>query len=83
VGRAADPSVGRSFIAATGRILSASGSLWMVANRHLPYEATLQGVFTKVEEISGDSRFKILHAQRPFRGKSARSSTATPMRTRR
>jgi len=34
-GRSADPSLGRGFIATAARILSPSGSLWMVANRHL------------------------------------------------
>ncbi len=49
VGRAADPSLGRAFIAAAARILAPSGSLWLVANRHLPYEATLTDHFARIE----------------------------------
>ena len=41
-GRAADPSLGRGFIETAARLLPRSGSLWMVANRHLPYETTLK-----------------------------------------
>ena len=39
----------------------------MVANRHLPYEATLAAHFGKVDEVGGDARFKILNATRPVR----------------
>ena len=66
-GRTAEPSLGRDFIGAAARVLAPSGSLWMVANRHLPYEATLAGSFAKVQEIAGDTRFKVLHATRPSR----------------
>ncbi len=66
-GRQADPALGREFIAAAARILSPSGQLWMVANRHLPYEATLDEHFARMQETAGDTRFKVLHATRPRR----------------
>jgi len=66
-GRAADPALGRAFIAAAARMLAPSGHLWMVANRHLPYETTLESLFGKVEEVTGDNRFKIFRAERPSR----------------
>ena len=66
-GRAADPGLGKAFIAAAARMLAPSGQLWMVANRHLPYEATLESIFAKVDEVAGDNRFKILRAERPAR----------------
>ena len=65
VGRNADTSLGRSFIAAAAGMLNAGGQLWLVANRHLPYETTLRERFVKVEEVSGDSAFKVFHAVRP------------------
>ncbi|CUH68177.1 Ribosomal RNA large subunit methyltransferase G [Thalassovita gelatinovora] len=68
-GRAADPELGRTFIAAAARNLSPQGELWMVANRHLPYETALAGFFTDVKEAAGDNRFKVLHAKRPSRQK--------------
>jgi len=66
-GRAAEPQVGQAFVASAARILSAHGHLWMVANRHLPYEAELKKRFAQVEEIGGDARFKLFHATRPAR----------------
>ncbi|MVO15181.1 class I SAM-dependent methyltransferase [Parasedimentitalea huanghaiensis] len=66
-GRSAEPSLGQAFIATAARVLSPSGSLWLVANRHLPYETILGELFVQVSEIAGDNRFKVLHAFRPKR----------------
>ncbi len=66
-GRAAEPDLGRAFIATAAAALAPSGQLWLVANRHLPYEAALAAAFGKVQETGGDNRFKILHAARPSR----------------
>ncbi|MBE1285689.1 MAG: methyltransferase [Rhodobacteraceae bacterium] len=67
--RAAEPSLGQAFIATAARALTGSGQLWLVANRHLPYEVTLSERFAKVEEVAGDNRFKVLHAIRPKRNR--------------
>jgi 16S rRNA (guanine1207-N2)-methyltransferase len=69
-GRAADPDLGRAFIASAAGMLSPQGRLWMVANRHLPYEASLTQHFAEVVELSGDNRFKILQAARPVQARS-------------
>jgi 16S rRNA (guanine1207-N2)-methyltransferase len=71
-GRASEPQIGQAFVAAAARILSAQGDLWMVANRHLPYEAELKTRFAHVEEIGGDARFKLFHATRPQRPRRSR-----------
>jgi len=68
-GRAAEPAMGQAFVAAAARILSSSGDLWMVANRHLPYETELKKRFLDVTEIGGDARFKLFHARKPVRAK--------------
>lgn len=73
-GRAADPSLGRAFIATAARLLTQAGTLWMVANRHLPYEATLSEHFARVTETGGDARFKIIEATGARRDARARSS---------
>lgn len=65
--RTADPGLGRAFIANAARMLAPKGQMFLVANRHLPYEETLGTHFGQVAEIGGDSRFKLLHAQRPAR----------------
>lgn len=61
----ADPSLGRAFIAAAARNLAPQGQLLMVANRHLPYEMTLEQCFSEVNELDGTSKFKVLSAARP------------------
>lgn len=63
--RAADPDLGRAFIAAAARLLKPHGHLWLVANRHLPYEQTIAQHFAKVTSLSDDSAFKLIHAERP------------------
>lgn len=64
-GRRADVGLGQAFILAAARALVPNGQLWMVANRHLPYESLLGSAFIKVEELMGDKGFKVLHASRP------------------
>ena len=66
-GREGDPSLGQAFIKAAARILKPKGSLWMVANRHLPYEATLSECFQKVTPLDGAKGFKLFKASRPKR----------------
>lgn len=66
-GRASEPQIGQAFVASAARVLASQGDLWMVANRHLPYEAELKKRFAEVSEIGGDARFKLFHATRPLR----------------
>lgn len=65
--RRADPSLGLAFITAAARLLAPSGSLWLVANRHLPYEAALKDAFAEVTELPGPSAFKLIRARKPVR----------------
>ena len=66
-GRKGTPELGQAFIEKAAKILKPAGQLFMVANRHLPYEATLNAQFTKVTELAGDGRFKVFQAARPKR----------------
>ncbi|MFB2533375.1 class I SAM-dependent methyltransferase [Paracoccus sp. p3-h83] len=79
-GRAADPSLGLAFIAAAARMLSLSGALYLVANRHLPYESALTAAFREVDEIGGDGAFKVIRAAKP--DSRPRGGTRTPARRR-
>ena len=63
-GRTKDLGLGQRFVQAAAALLRPRGQLFMVANRHLPYEATLTEVFAEVSEIAGDGRYKILHARK-------------------
>lgn len=71
--RSADPSLGQAFIAAAARLLGRHGTLWLVANRHLPYEVALSSNFVDVAEIAGDSSFKVFRASRPARAARQRA----------
>lgn len=66
-GRRADPDLGRAFVTNASRILRRAGVLWMVANRHLPYEATLDTCFAQVEIHRLAKGFKVIRASRPRR----------------
>ncbi|GLS87507.1 MFS transporter [Cypionkella aquatica] len=65
--READANLGMGFIKAAQRGLSPSGSLYMVANRHLPYDKLLVTLFKQVEEIGGDKSFRVVRASYPIR----------------
>ena len=62
-----DPALGLAFIQAAARLLAPHGTLWMVANRHLPYDRTLATLFREVEDIGSDRRFRLTRAARPIR----------------
>jgi 16S rRNA (guanine1207-N2)-methyltransferase len=66
-GRAAEPDVGRAFIAAAARILKPSGRFLMVANRQLPYESALDDAFGQWRRLSEDRRYKLFVGERPRR----------------
>lgn len=65
--RAADPGLGAAFIRASAAMLHPGGTLWLVANRHLPYATVLAEAFREVEEIGVDSGFRLTRAARPTR----------------
>ncbi len=69
VSRAASPELGRAFIDAARRMLAPRGDLWLVANRHLPYEAALRASFRDVAEVGTDPAFKVYHASHPLRSR--------------
>ena len=64
-GRADEASLGQEFIRAAARALKSGGTLWMVANRHLPYENVLKACFKGHDLIEEEGTYKILRAERP------------------
>lgn len=62
-GRADLPALGRSFIDTAANALQPHGRLWLVANRHLPYEATLASRFNEVRSVALQDGFKIIEAR--------------------
>jgi 16S rRNA (guanine1207-N2)-methyltransferase len=59
-GRKGRPDIGRAFIAAAARSLVPGGRLWLVANRHLPYEAVLDASFGRVRTVAQQAGFKVV-----------------------
>ncbi len=55
--------LGRAFISAAADALRPGGRLWLVANRHLPYEAALAGRFDAPREIASRDGFKVIEAR--------------------
>lgn len=62
------------FIRESAQVLNPRGRFYLVANRFLKYEPTLRSCFQDVEEVSGDSRYKVLRATRPESKGTARDS---------
>jgi 16S rRNA (guanine1207-N2)-methyltransferase len=66
-GRADQPELGRAFIEAAATALQADGVFWLVANRHLAYEATLTARFDTVRVAGMRDGFKVIEARNPKR----------------
>jgi 16S rRNA (guanine1207-N2)-methyltransferase len=61
-GRADLPELGRAFIARAAEALVPQGRLWLVANRHLPYESMLAARFEQVRTVTTQDGFKVIEA---------------------
>ena len=61
-----DIELGEGFIISAAKNLLRNGKLYMVSNRHLPYENILCRYFGYSKEIGGDNRFKIIMAEKPL-----------------
>lgn len=60
--RADRPDIGRAFIAAAADALEPGGRLWLVANRHLPYETVLDARFGTLRTVAQAQGFKVIEA---------------------
>ncbi len=59
-----DKGLGQAFIKAAAAMLRKSGVLWLVANRHLPYEAVLNEHFKTVRPVADAGGFKVYEARK-------------------
>ncbi len=57
-------TLGQTFIRRAGGALRKGGVLWLTANRHLPYEAPLRDVFSRVEPRGEIAGFKLIEARK-------------------
>jgi 16S rRNA (guanine1207-N2)-methyltransferase len=63
-GGAEDRELGQRFIRRAHQILRTGGTVWLVANRHLPYEAVLNELFARVTARGEGAGFKIYEARK-------------------
>ena len=66
-GRSADPALGVAFIQAARRMLAPSGTLWLVANRTLPYDPVLRTLFRDVQDLGSTTAYRVTRASFPAR----------------
>jgi len=59
-----DKGLGQAFITAAAGMLRKGGVLWIVANRHLPYEAVLNESFKNVRPVADAGGFKVYEARK-------------------
>jgi 16S rRNA (guanine1207-N2)-methyltransferase len=61
---AEDKALGQGFVRAAAAMLSRGGTLHLVANRHLPYEAVLRAAFRSVVTVAEGGGYKIFEARK-------------------
>ena len=61
-GGAEDRRLGQAFIRKAAGLLRKGGVLWLVANRHLPYEAELNAGFKRVRMVADAGGYKVFEA---------------------
>jgi 16S rRNA (guanine1207-N2)-methyltransferase len=57
-----DRRLGQAFVRKAAEMLKKGGVLWMVANRHLPYEAELNQAFRRVRVVAEAQGYKVFEA---------------------
>jgi 16S rRNA (guanine1207-N2)-methyltransferase len=61
--------IGERFIREAAQVLRPRGRFYLVANRFLKYEPTMRACFHTVEEVGGNTRYKVLLATNPVMGR--------------
>jgi 16S rRNA (guanine1207-N2)-methyltransferase len=61
-GGSEDKRLGQTFIRQAAALLGKGGVLWLVANRHLPYEADLNEAFKRVRMAADTGGYKVFEA---------------------
>jgi 16S rRNA (guanine1207-N2)-methyltransferase len=61
-GGAEDKRLGQAFIRKAAGLLKKGGALWLVANRHLPYEAEINAAFKRMRMVADKGGYKVFEA---------------------
>lgn len=73
-GRDANAMLGMKFITSAAQALRAGGQLWLVANRHLPYENLMNEAFESHHTVAENKSFKVLQGINPTQVTRIRNS---------
>ncbi len=63
-GKGTSRAVAGQFIKEAAGLLAPGGRFYLVANRFLPYEKQMEGLFDTVQMVHADGRYKVLLARR-------------------
>lgn len=61
-GGSEDRRLGQAFVRQAAGMLRTGGVLWLVANRHLPYEAELSAAFKRFSPVADTGGYKVIEA---------------------
>jgi 16S rRNA (guanine1207-N2)-methyltransferase len=61
--------IGERFIREAAQVLRPRGRFYLVANRFLKYEPAMRACFHSIEEVGGNTRYKVLLATNPKMGR--------------
>ncbi|GCE47858.1 16S rRNA (guanine1207-N2)-methyltransferase [Thermosporothrix hazakensis] len=61
-------TIAERFIRESAQVLQRNGRFYLVANRFLKYEPTMQSCYGKVVEVAGNTKYKVLCASSPLPG---------------
>lgn len=78
--RADRPDIGRRFITVAAEALNPGGCLWLVANRHLPYEEVLSSSFGQTRIVAQQDGFKIVVATKLASAPASKTNHSRPRR---
>jgi len=59
-----DGYVGQRLVRQAAGVLGKGGTLWLVANRHLPYFREMKSLFSSVKKIAENSKFLVLEGKK-------------------
>ena len=65
ISREANHKLGIFFIQKARSVLKKNGTLWLVANKDLPYEETMQNCFREIKNVVTKGGYKVLLGIKP------------------